>query len=121
MLQKCSDLHLGNIELVDKLILEGWQKSMDLSWWCFDVLRIMQMDRKIGGLGYDWLILFNRFVNSCLKFRERTVFFSKNKTEVKKKQSNTFQIFEEATELAIEKKSELCDLRTYPHEPKIIK
>jgi UDP-2,3-diacylglucosamine pyrophosphatase LpxH len=23
MLQKCSDLHLGNIELVDKLILEG--------------------------------------------------------------------------------------------------
>jgi hypothetical protein len=31
----------------------------------------------MGGLGYDYLIMANRFVNWCLKSGERAIFFSK--------------------------------------------
>jgi hypothetical protein len=41
---------------------------------------------KMGGLGYDYLIMANRFVNWCLKKWERAIFFSKkNKSKCKER------------------------------------
>jgi hypothetical protein len=60
---------MGNLVLVDKLILELDGKSMDISWRCFDAsVQHSKWIAKLGGLGYDYLILLNRFVNwFCLK------------------------------------------------------
>jgi UDP-2,3-diacylglucosamine pyrophosphatase LpxH len=65
MLRKFSDLNLGNIELVDKLILEMDDKKA----WIFpdDVfdasVNHAKWIAKLSSLGYDYLILFNQFVN----------------------------------------------------------
>ncbi|MCB0572346.1 MAG: UDP-2,3-diacylglucosamine diphosphatase [Phaeodactylibacter sp.] len=64
-LRRYSDFSSGNIHLRDKLIL----KLKGQSYWIFhgdifDVfIRISPFIAKLGGKGYDWLILFNRFIN----------------------------------------------------------
>ncbi|MFB0911567.1 MAG: UDP-2,3-diacylglucosamine diphosphatase [Flavobacterium sp.] len=124
MLRKFSDLNLGNIELVDKLILEMDDKKA----WIFhgDVfdasVNHAKWIAKLGGLGYDYLILFNRFVNWCLKkIGKKPYSFSKKiKAGVKKAVKHISDFEETATELAIEKKYDyvICG---HIHEPKIIK
>lgn len=65
LLRRFSDFELGNFHIVNKLVLEMDGKRM----WIFhgDVFDItMQHSKwlaKLGGWGYDMLILFNRFVN----------------------------------------------------------
>lgn len=65
VLRQISNFSLGNINLRDKLILHLDQKK----YWIFhgDVfdtsVTITPWLAKIGGFSYDWLILFNRWIN----------------------------------------------------------
>jgi len=67
-LRKFTDLNLGNISLVDKLVLELNKKKA----WIFhgDVfdasITHAKWLAKLGGWGYDLLILINRFINWVL-------------------------------------------------------
>jgi hypothetical protein len=68
---------------------------------------------KLGGLGYDYLILSNRFVNWSLKklSKEPYSFRKKIKAGVL---SNTFQILKKRLPNLQLKKLRLCNLRAYP-------
>ncbi len=65
-LRRYSDFSAGNIHLRDKLVLQ----LRDKTYWIFhgdifDVfIKYSPFIAKIGGKGYDWLILLNRFVNN---------------------------------------------------------
>jgi UDP-2,3-diacylglucosamine pyrophosphatase LpxH len=124
MLRKFSDITLGNFALVDKLILTLDSKKL----WVFhgDVfdasVQHSKWIAKLGGLGYDYLILINRFANWCLnKLGKEPYSFSKKiKASVKKAVKHISDFEKTATELAIEKKYDyvICG---HIHEPKIIK
>jgi UDP-2,3-diacylglucosamine pyrophosphatase LpxH len=124
MLRKFSDINLGNFALVDKLVLELDDKKA----WIFhgDVfdasVQHSKWIAKLGGMGYDYLILLNRLVNWCLhKIGKEPYSFSKKiKASVKKAVKHISDFEETATELAIEKKYDyvICG---HIHEPKIIK
>ncbi|NRT15941.1 UDP-2,3-diacylglucosamine pyrophosphatase LpxH [Flavobacterium sp. 28A] len=123
MLRKFSDMNMGNISLVDKLVLEldgkkAWIFHGDI----FDAsVNHAKWIAKLGGIGYDYLILSNRFVNWCLKKigREPYSFSKKIKASVKKAVKHISDFEETATDLAIKKKYDyvLCG---HIHEPKII-
>lgn len=68
-LRNCSDLFIGKLHIVDKYIME----MDDKKYWFFhgDVFDYSTKGfnkyiAKIGGKGYDWLILFNRLINVVL-------------------------------------------------------
>ena len=67
-LRKFTDLHLGNISLLNKLTLEldgkkAWLFHGDI----FDAsINQAKWLAKLGGWGYDFLIVLNRFLNWCL-------------------------------------------------------
>lgn len=123
MLRKFSDMNLGNFALVDKLVLDLDDKKA----WIFhgDVfdasVQHSKWIAKLGGLGYDYLILLNRFVNWCLlKIGKEPYSFSKKiKASVKKAVKHISDFEKTATELAIEKKYDyvICG---HIHEPKMI-
>ena len=107
MLRKYSDLTFGNLKLVDKYIVELDNKKV----WVFhgDIFDSTtngsaKFIAKLGGKGYDLLILLNRMVNWCLERtgREKMSFSKKVKDSVKKAVSwiNNFETT--AAELAIE-------------------
>jgi UDP-2,3-diacylglucosamine pyrophosphatase LpxH len=80
MLRRYSGFQIGNFELQDKLVLEADGKKF----WFFhgDVFDLsMQHGKwlaKLGGFGYDLLILLNRYVNRLLvKFGYEKYSFSK--------------------------------------------
>lgn len=109
MLRRYSDIHLSNFQLADKLVLEINGKMT----WVFhgDVFDnttrgSAKFIAKLGGHGYDWLILINRFVNWCLKKmgRPKLSFSKKIKNSVKKAVSWIADFEQTAAELAIEKK-----------------
>lgn len=124
MLRKFSDMNMGNFALVDKLVLELDDKKA----WIFhgDVfdasVHHAKWIAKLGGLGYDYLILTNRFVNWCLKKmgKEPYSFSKKIKAGVKKAVKHISDFEETATDIAIEKKYDyvICG---HIHEPKIMK
>nr|WP_315208139.1 UDP-2,3-diacylglucosamine diphosphatase [uncultured Flavobacterium sp.] len=123
MLRKFSDMNMGNFALVDKLVLDLDDKKA----WIFhgDVfdasVQHSKWIAKLGGLGYDYLILSNRFVNWCLSKigREPYSFSKKIKASVKKAVKHISDFEATATELAIEKKYDyvICG---HIHEPKMI-
>ena len=123
LLRKFSDAHMGNFSIVDKVVLELDEKKA----WIFhgDVFDVSVQHSKwiakLGGLGYDYLILLNRFVNWCLrKFGKEPYSFSKKiKASVKKAVKHISDFETTATDLAIEKKYDyvICG---HIHEPKII-
>ncbi|MBS7254837.1 UDP-2,3-diacylglucosamine diphosphatase [Flavobacterium branchiicola] len=123
ILRKFSDMNLGNFSLVDKLVLELDDKKA----WIFhgDVfdasVQHSKWIAKLGGLGYDYLILSNRFANWCLSKlgREPYSFSKKIKASVKKAVKFISDFETTATDLAIEKKYDyvICG---HIHEPKII-
>ncbi|WP_366183807.1 UDP-2,3-diacylglucosamine diphosphatase [Flavobacterium ovatum] len=123
MLRKFSDLNMGNFSLVDKLVLELDDKKA----WIFhgDVfdasVNHAKWIAKLGGLGYDYLILLNRLVNWCLnKIGKEPYSFSKKiKASVKKAVKHISDFEETATELAIENNYDyvICG---HIHEPKMI-
>lgn len=108
-LRKYSDLQMGNLFLTDKYLLEIDRKKH----WIFhgDIFdhttkggaRIIA---KIGGIGYDWLILLNRGINKLLElFGKPKVSLSKKiKNSVKKAVSFIADFEEKAIELAIDNK-----------------
>jgi UDP-2,3-diacylglucosamine pyrophosphatase LpxH len=122
MLRKFSETFVGNFSILDKLVLnlddkKAWIFHGDV----FDAsVQHSKWIAKLGGLGYDYLILLNRFVNWCLnKLGKEPYSFSKKiKASVKKavKFINDFEVT--ATDLAIEKKYDyvICG---HIHEPKI--
>jgi UDP-2,3-diacylglucosamine pyrophosphatase LpxH len=109
MLRRYSDIHLSNFQLVDKLVLEINGKMT----WIFhgDVFDnttkgSAKFIAKLGGHGYDWLILMNRFINWCLKKigRPKLSFSKRIKNSVKKAVTWIGDFEQTAAELAIEKK-----------------
>ncbi|MEO8535577.1 MAG: UDP-2,3-diacylglucosamine diphosphatase [Flavobacterium sp.] len=123
ILRKFSDMNMGNFALVDKLILELDDKKA----WIFhgDVfdasVQHSKWIAKLGGLGYDYLILLNRSINWLLSKlgREPYSFSKKIKASVKKAVKFISDFETTATDLAIEKKYDyvICG---HIHEPKII-
>lgn len=109
MMRRYSDIHLGNFQLTDKLVMEINGKMT----WIFhgDVFDAStkgsaKLIAKLGGHGYDLLILLNRFFNWCLKItgREKMSFSKKVKNSVKKAVAWISNFEQVAAELAIEKK-----------------
>lgn len=124
MLRKFSDMNMGNFTLVDKLVLDlDTKKAWIFHGDVFDAsVQHSKWIAKLGGWGYDYLILSNRFVNWCLlKIGKEPYSFSKKiKAGVKKAVKHISDFEETATELAIEKEYDyvICG---HIHEPKMIR
>lgn len=124
MLRKFSDANIGNFSILDKLVLElndnekAWIFHGDV----FDAsVNHAKWIAKLGGLGYDYLILFNRFANWCLaKMGKEPYSFSKKiKASVKKAVKFITDFENTATDLAIENHYQyvICG---HIHEPKML-
>ena len=105
-LRKYTDLSMGNLFLTDKYLLEIDGKKH----WIFhgDVFDHTtsggaKFIAKLGGMGYDWLILVNRAINWILeKFGKGKVSLSKKvKNSVKKAVKFIGDFEKKATEIAI--------------------
>lgn len=68
MLRKFADTTIGNFSIVNKVVLElDGKKAWFFHGDVFDSsVHSAKWIAKLGGLGYDYLILLNRFVNWCL-------------------------------------------------------
>jgi len=88
MLRKFSEFRISNFHLADKLILElDGQKAWIFHGDVFDFsVHTSKWLAKIAGKSYDYLILFNRFINWTLERfgREKISFSKKIKNGVKK-------------------------------------
>ncbi len=106
LLRKFSDLTIGNISIVDKLVLDlDGKKAWIFHGDVFDLsIQNAKWLAKLGGYGYDLLILLNRFVNWSLeKFGKDRYSLSKKIKESVKGAIKYIHDFEEvAAELAIE-------------------
>jgi len=106
MLRKFSTIHFGNIQLVDKLILQLGEKKV----WVFhgDVfdasIQHSKWLAKLGGWGYDRLIQLNYMVNWCLERlgKEKYSLSKRIKKSVKKAVKFISDFEQTASELAIE-------------------
>ena len=123
-LRKFSDTSIGNFSVVDKLVLDlDYKKAWIFHGDVFDAsVQHSKWIAKLGGIGYDYLILINRFVNWCLKKmgKEPYSFSKKIKASVKKAVKHISDFESTATELAIEKEYDyvICG---HIHEPKMIR
>ncbi|WP_425075473.1 UDP-2,3-diacylglucosamine diphosphatase [Psychroserpens sp. S379A] len=123
MLRKFSDTTIGNISIVDKLVLElDGKKAWFFHGDVFDVsIQNAKWLAKLGGYGYDILILLNRFTNWCLERmgKERYSLSKKIKNSVKSaiKYINDFE--EVAIDLAIQNDYDyvICG---HIHQPKML-
>ncbi|WP_055444951.1 UDP-2,3-diacylglucosamine diphosphatase [Lacinutrix himadriensis] len=123
MLRKFSDSQIGKISIVDKYVTEldgktAWFFHGDV----FDVsIQNAKWLAKLGGYGYDFLIVINRFVNWCLVNlgRERYSLSKKIKNSVKGAIKYIHDFEEVATDLAIENGYDyvICG---HIHQPKMI-
>ena len=109
VLRRYSDMTMGNFQLTDKVVMEINGKMT----WIFhgDVFDATtkgsaKLLAKLGGHGYDLLILINSFINWCLKAmgKEKMSFSKKVKNGVKKAVAWIGDFEQTAAELAIEKK-----------------
>ena len=106
LLRKFSDTEIGNISIVDKAVLEldgkrAWIFHGDV----FDVsIQNAKWIARLGGFGYDFLIVLNRFVNWWLvkMGRERYSLSKKIKNSVKRAIKHISDFEEISSELAIE-------------------
>jgi UDP-2,3-diacylglucosamine pyrophosphatase LpxH len=123
MLRKFSDAQIGYFTIADKLVLDlDGKKAWFFHGDVFDAsVNHAKWIAKLGGYGYDYLILMNRFINWVLKRlgKEPYSFSKKIKASVKKAVSFISDFENAATELAIENKYDyvICG---HIHEPKII-
>ncbi len=105
-LRRYSDFSSGNIHLRDKLVL----KLKGKNYWIFhgdvfDVfIKYSPFISKLGGKGYDWLILFNRWVNKIREWMglQRMSFAKKIKYSVKEAIKFVDDFEETAIQLAAE-------------------
>ena len=106
-LRRYSGLKLGNFQLVDKLVLEiDGNKTWIFHGDVFDATTkgSAKIIAKLGGHGYDLLILFNRAINWILKTlgREKMSLSKKVKNSVKKAVKWIGDFEQTAAELAIQ-------------------
>ncbi|MCS6980100.1 MAG: UDP-2,3-diacylglucosamine diphosphatase [Flavobacteriales bacterium] len=105
MLRRFSDFHLANFSLVDKLIIEvQGQKTWIFHGDVFDPSIInAKWLAKIGGKGYDLLILMNRTINHLLLAmgKERVSISKMVKNKVKRAVKYIADFEETAVEMAI--------------------
>jgi len=105
-LRKFSPVELGNISVLDKLVLnldgkKAWIFHGDV----FDAsIQHTKWIAKLGGWGYDFLIVLNSFINFCLVQlgRPKYSLSKKIKNSVKKAVSFVTNFEDTAAELAIE-------------------
>lgn len=122
MLRKFSDAIIGNFEIADKLVLElDGRKAWIFHGDVFDAsVTHSKWIARLGGWGYDYLILLNRFLNWCLQQagREPYSFSRRIKASVKKAVRFISDFEATASELAIENRFDyvVCG---HIHEPKI--
>ncbi|MCB9201463.1 MAG: UDP-2,3-diacylglucosamine diphosphatase [Flavobacteriales bacterium] len=107
MLRKFADLTIGNFELCNKKIIElkDGKKAWIFHGDVFDIsVQHSKWIAKLGGYGYDFLIMSNVFVNWILEKlgREKYSFSKKIKNSVKKAVSFIDNFEKTASELAIE-------------------
>ena len=109
VLRRYSDIQFGNIQLTDKVVMEINGKMT----WVFhgDVFDATtkgsaKIIAKLGGHGYDLLILINRFINWWLKLlgKEKMSLSKKVKNTVKEAVSWIANFEQTAAELAIQQK-----------------
>jgi UDP-2,3-diacylglucosamine pyrophosphatase LpxH len=108
MLRRYSDIQLGNLQLADKVVLEiNGRKTWIFHGDVFDATTkgSAKILAKLGGHGYDLLIILNRVINHVLKFfgREKMSLSKKVKNGVKQAVSWIGNFEQTAAELAIEK------------------
>lgn len=124
MLRKFTDMELGNIHLSDKLVLEmdgkkAWFFHGDI----FDAsIHNAKWIAKLGGWGYDLLILINSISNWMLEKmgKERYSFSKKIKNSVKKAVKYIGDFEETAAELAIDNKYDFV-VCGHIHQPQMRK
>lgn len=106
MLRKFSDTAMGNLHILDKLVLTlDKQKAWFFHGDVFDPsVRNAKWLARLGGYGYDLLIVFNRFINWTLKKlgRERYSLSKKIKSGVKSAVKYVSNFERTAIDLAIE-------------------
>lgn len=122
MLRKFSDVKIGNLKIVDKIVIDlNGKKAWFFHGDVFDVsIQKAKWLAKLGGWGYDLLIIFNRFINFWLiKFKREKYSLSKKIKNSVKKAIKYIQNFENvAADLAIENgyKYVVCG---HIHQPKM--
>ncbi len=106
LLRRFSDTKMGNFSIVDKLILDlNGQKAWFFHGDVFDLsIQNAKWLARLGGYGYDFLILMNRMVNWCLDKmgKEKYSLSSKIKQSVKSAVKYIQNFEETAASLAIE-------------------
>ncbi|MEP7267785.1 MAG: UDP-2,3-diacylglucosamine diphosphatase [Saprospiraceae bacterium] len=123
ILRKYLSFKLGNIKIVEKLIMTLDEKK----YWIFhgDVFDATtkgsaKLIAKLGGKGYDLLILFNSFINAALKLigKKKMSFSKKIKNSVKRAIAWIDNFENTAISLAIEEKFDyvICG---HIHQPQI--
>lgn len=123
MLRKFSDSEIGNISIVNKAVLDlDGKKAWIFHGDVFDIsIQNAKWLAKLGGWGYDILILLNRFVNWCLEKmgKERYSLSKRIKNSVKGaiKYINDFE--KVATDLAIENGYDFV-VCGHIHQPKMM-
>ena len=106
VLRRYSDFSSGNIHLRDKLVIQ----LKDKTYWIFhgDIfdasIKYSPLLAKLGGKGYDWLILLNRFINKIrvAMGKSRMSFAKKVKHRVKEAVKFISDFEDTAIELAAE-------------------
>jgi UDP-2,3-diacylglucosamine pyrophosphatase LpxH len=106
MLRKFSDFSMGNFHVVDKLILNlGKEKAWIFHGDIFDgSIQRAKWLAKLGGKGYDLLIMLNSITNFCLEKlgREKYSLSKKIKNSVKRAVKYITDFEDVAADLAIE-------------------
>lgn len=107
IMRRYSDLTIGQLQLTDKWVLElNGKKTWIFHGDVFDrtTMGSAKIIAKLGGYGYDLLILINRFINHGLQLigREKMSLSKKVKNGVKKAVSWIGNFEQTAAELAIE-------------------
>ncbi len=122
-LRRYSGLEMGNLQLVDKLVMDiNGEKTWIFHGDVFDSTTkgSAKLIAKLGGHGYDLLILFNRAINWLLKSmgKEKMSLSKKVKNSVKKAVSWISDFEQTAAELAIDNnyKNVICG---HIHQPQI--
>jgi len=106
-LRRYSGLQLGNLKLVDKLVIDiDGQKTWIFHGDVFDATTkgSAKLIAKLGGHGYDFLILMNRAINWVLRIfgKEKMSLSKRVKNSVKKAVAWIGNFEQTAAELAIE-------------------
>jgi UDP-2,3-diacylglucosamine pyrophosphatase LpxH len=123
-LRKFSDVHMGNFSLLDKLVLDlDGKKTWFFHGDVFDSsVHSAKWLAKLGGIGYDYLILINRLINWILNQlgKEPYSLSKRIKGSVKKAVKFISDFENTATEIAIDKEYDFVCCG-HIHEPKIIR